>query len=127
MKIERFNEKLDRGISEPWTEDKFQKIYNINREITDNLLPLLTKYLILNKDVIENEIKDLRYEISSSCDAIDYDYFKGKGKYMWFKITFSLYKNGEGTNWYLDRNQFEDLLNFLENPDTYESTKKYNL
>ena len=63
MKIQRFiNESVNNPLlDEPWTMEKFKKIENMKKQINadeDQLLKLLTKYLLLNPD-IQDEPTDL--------------------------------------------------------------------
>lgn len=94
MKIERFNENYN--LTEPWTEDKFKKIEIINKEITYDLLPLLTKFIIINKDIVEEECSDFMYDIDNNTYVMKYDYSPNLPQL--FEITFKYNKKGEIQN-----------------------------
>jgi len=123
MKIEKFNEKLDREISEPWTEDKFKKIENYKIEVEFDLLPLLKKYIILNQDKMG---QDKYFELMPDCKVTEYQYYSYKNSSN-FTLYYKRFEQSINFKWDLNKEKFQDLLIFLDNPESYKNSRKYNI
>lgn len=124
MEIKKFNEsyqgnkiikKYNNSILYKYEEDKkeyYERLKNEKNEILD----LINEFIILNKDNFSSKytlyprIKEFNFVINSNNKP---ELFLSEGKYS-FKVNL-VYKD------------MNNLLNFLENPDLYRNTKKYNL
>jgi hypothetical protein len=131
MKINRFNINESRNnplLDEPWTIDKFKKIQKTKRQIKaveDSLNKLLTQYLLIHPDIQDEE------------DTLDIE----ETKVVWYEFlnnpmyifSFSYYTNDYAehnkneSSATLTKEQFNDLLIFLNEPDLYINSNKYNL
>lgn len=125
MKIKRFtniNEDINH-LGDKWTKEKFDYIKKLKSEIEneeDSLKLLIKDYLILNPD-IQEQIMDLD----------EYDFYITGFEYTPSEtIVFSIWydydieSNYEAT---LNKNGFDDFLQYLKNPELYVNSKKYNI
>lgn len=125
MKIKRFtniNEDSNH-LGDKWTKEKFDYIKKLKSEIEneeDSLKLLIKDYLILNPD-IQEQIMDLD----------EYDFYITGFEYIPSEtIVFSIWydydieSNYEAT---LNKNEFDDFLQYLKNPELYVNSKKYNI
>lgn len=133
MKIERFNEN-NNNIN--WNENKineFVKLKTNVKNMEDSFKKLILKYLQLNpnlqRDATENEdfIDD---DAINDPDSIEEFEINTNNPYT--KIYIKYFPNCD--HYYSDpfeaeipTKKYPDFLEFLQNPDIYNSTKKYNL
>jgi len=120
MKIKRF--KINENISSTWTKEAFEKINNMKSEIentNDELKPFLQNFLELNKNLLDSNIDQDEFY----ADSFTYTPYN---PYTKFEIKYFDEDNDE---YYaeLDTKYFNELLEFLKNPEVYKSSKKYNI
>ena len=131
MKLKRFNENF---FENDWTTEKFEKIDNLKKELKaeeESLYPLLVEYIQLNPYLIEEvrgnpglSIEDIEFK-----DIYIVEYFFSKGSTIKLQILFNDCTGDDDDNYnmHLTKNEFDDLLLFLKNPEVYSTVKKYNL
>jgi hypothetical protein len=124
MKIQRFNEKS--SYTYPITEQKLRKMEELKIEVeefSDFLSTALEDYL-----KIHPELQD-EYDDFEGVDIRVINHFflqESEFKYMIYYRTDD-YKEDEYNEIVLDDEEFQDLLKYLQDPELYQSTKKYNL
>lgn len=104
MKIERFNESNQLNL----TFLKFKEIVDINSKIKENIY----KYLEWKRDPNEKIwFKNVRYYFRDDDFIIDYldDW------------------NGYDDSFYVTPDKMEEFLSFINDPDMYLNSKKYNI
>lgn len=111
MKIQKFNESVQN-----WTEDRIQKLYEEESELSQ----LIVDYLELNHSGVFNDEKQyyalVEYWFEEDEKGLFNVFFRHGG-----------YGRDETINHEFSNNEFKDLLNFMNNPDAYKKSKKYNL
>jgi hypothetical protein len=127
MKIKRFNENFA-IFSEPWTKEKFKKINKIKSEIKQSdkqVCKLLTQYLLLNPQIQDNSSINLD---PNEVNVLWYDFYDSESNYWVFAFGYSNsdFDVDESTVT-LSIDQFDNLLEFLKDPDIYINAKTYNL
>jgi hypothetical protein len=113
MKIQKFNES-----AQNWTENKIAKMYDEHSEFDK----LVRDYLYINhKDLFEDE-KNL-YRLNQFWFEPDSD------EYNKLTVFYSHngYKRKEYINYEFSDEEFDDLLKYMNNPEMYKDSKKYNL
>jgi len=116
MKIKKFNEHSS------YTIEDLIKYQNKKNE---NIFLILKEYLILNSEEL----------LRSSIDYDDYDdiFFITSYKIYDIKIDRKCvdieYSTIDGNTWQssIYDEQFQDLLIFLDNPESYKNSRKYNI
>jgi len=134
MKIQKFNKnkasfKLGDLIE---IQEKREIIYKIKEELKTsekNIESLLYKYLYINQEKIVNDYDISDFYITensedSMCWVIDFKFDISKKKFI---IVVWDDEQDERSDIDLTPEYFKDLMTFLENPDVYEDSKKYNL
>ena len=111
MKIQKFNESV-----QDWTEDKIQKMYD--------------------------DRTDLGNVILNYFELIHLDFIKGDKTYyylneFWFEedeeglfnveYLYNVYGKKDRIKYEFPTEEFQDLLSFMNNPETYKDSKKYNI
>lgn len=111
MKIYNFNESV-----QIWTEEKIEKLSEEEFELSQ----LILDYLDLNHSGLFND-KKMYYYLN--------EYWFEEDEEGHFNVFFKHggYGRDETINHEFSNDEFQDLLNFMNNPDAYKSSKKYNL
>ena len=121
MKIQKFNE----SSGEIWTAAKlidFDKLKSSVEKRNESLKSLLERYLVLNPDLLEEYDNDVIIVTEWYFNIVNPGYKFGIN-YYYEGVDYS----DEVRDCSLNKEQYEDLLEFFKNPDLYENTKKYNL
>ena len=130
MKIKRFeniNENVDTSfLSAPWTEEKFLNIHDMKSKIEgeeENLLSLLTEYLIMNPE-LQEQICDLSEDETRATSYL----FDPRSTVV-LTIYYCPDDDSYGDDFIatLNKVEFQEFLKFLKNPEMYRSSKKYNI
>jgi len=113
MKIKKF-ENITESIY--YTKEKLAE----NQKEHENILSLLTDYLELNQYILEEELED-----GDTLTVVSYDI---KNKISKIEIMYITSYGGD-SSWYanLSTDEFEKLMCFLDSPESYKNSKKYNL
>ena len=128
MKINRFSNinEDDSIFDENWTEKTFDKINELKLKIIkeeNKIKIMIKKYLLLNQDLQEILLKLNEDQLI----IIDFEYYNSN-KEIVFSISYHpTFQNHNTYYANLNREQFNDFLYFLKNPDIYINTKKYNI
>ena len=112
MKIQKFNESL-----ENWTENKVAKMYDEHSEFGE----LVREYLYINhKDLFEDEYRS--YYLAQF-------WYDGTGDNNKLSVFYSHsgYNRKEYINYEFPNEELEYLLEFMNNPEVYRTSKKFNL
>jgi len=120
MKIYRiFESKYNTDFFNDSKLDNFLEEERVFNEKKESILELIKEYIKMNKDYFIDE-----YEIhfENVNDFIVEEINLPPNDRMALKIT-------EGGNWYtyLRTEDFEKIVNFIDNPDLYRQQKNYNL
>ena len=112
MKIQKFNESVKKG----WTENKIRKMY----EEDSNLGELVLKYLELNRLELFQDNR-IYYHLDQYWFEEDY------GNLFNVYYTHGGYKRKETITYEFPDYEFKDLLVYMNNPEAYENSKKFNI
>lgn len=120
MKIKRF--KINENLSMSWTKEKFQKINNMKAEIEnaeDELAPFLHDFLELNSELLDSNINKDEFYVQS------FKYYP-ENPYNSFEIK---YLDEDNDEYFAELNskKFNELLEYLKDPETYKESKKFNI
>jgi len=114
MKIQKFNE-----ASTIWSETRFKQLDHEK---------IVMSYLIINfinTLYEENKFDKSKYEIS------DYWFEEDGNKDVYFAVSVEYIGSSNHMNRYETENftkdEFDDLITFMNNPEEYIESKKYNL
>jgi len=125
MKIKRFDNINENFSMETWTEEKFEKIDNMRKQlekVDESACYLIAEYMTFNF-IDELELEE---DCIDEFTVLRYEKYEND-------INYSLYVNyqkeyGDDVEWIsFTHKQFADLLEYMNNPDLYKSSKKYNL
>lgn len=121
MKINRFNQTNESlYIGGVWNKDKMIKIANMKHEINEEeqeLESLLYDFLLLNPNILD--IGNTKIDYVSS-----YQYESFFGDQLFFKFVNDEEDTYDGS---LNKIHFDEFMEFLKDPKTYEEARKYNL
>lgn len=112
MKIQKFNESVQN-----WTEDKIQKMYDDKFELGCIVLEYLEIY---HKDLFKDEKQYYFLEqfwFEEDEEGLFNVYCKNSG----------YRKKDDRISYEFSTEEFQDLLSFMNNPETYRDSKKYNI
>jgi len=114
MKIKRF--KINENFSDnTWSKDELVDNCNNNAKICI----LIARYIKSHPEVQHSKLfKNDAIEVTS------YNIYEGEN---WIEIEYQLQTRHNDWTIVIEDDQFEDFLKFMENPELYNSTKKYNL
>ena len=124
MKIEKFNENINQSN---WDDNKIKKYSKLKGELegmTDSFNSILLEYLMLNPKLQEGNVDDL---------INDESYIESFDIYLYNPYTtvdISYFPSSEYYDAYnaeISKKQYLDFLEFLKNPELYQSANKYNL
>ena len=128
MKIKRFNH-INENSNINW-EAKFQKHYDLKvkvrndlEDMYDDARPLLTKYLEIVGSY--GDISELENVDIDDIYVDSFEYYPGN-PYMKFMIKYTIQKD-DSFSLDLNDKEFDDLLEFLRDPELYINANKYNL
>jgi len=99
---------------------KLKDKYDIERS---NIMSLIQDYYNLNDDFRITHIGDNNIKIVlnvSKSDEIDYD----SGEYFYW---IEYYVPGGRNYDKLTQSEYDDMIKFIENPDVYKNSKKFNI
>lgn len=116
MKIKRFNESIKRGY---WTENKIRKMYDDDSDLSS----LILNYLELNHLELFEDAKTYyhlnQYWFEEDEENLFNVYYTHSG--------YSGYKRGETISYEFSNEEFNDLLIYMNNPEMYKNSKKFNI
>ncbi len=122
--LEKFkiNESLSDSSPVSWTKEKFAKINKMKEEIENNeskLLPFLHEFLEINPELLDSDMSKDEFYVQTY-------YYYPENPFVKFSIK---YLDGDNEEYFasLNDNKFEELLQFLKDPETYVNSKKYNI
>lgn len=117
-KYEELNESLNLG--DKWSRDKFEKLQDTKDKLDEEISEMknyLKRFLLLKTHFDDGIVFD------EYCEIEEFDYH-----FQIISVTFIDKSNFDDLGYIeLSQDEFDDLLDFIENPDTYKNTKKYNL
>lgn len=119
MKLKRFNENTQHGI---WNKNKLLEISRKKKEIKkeeEDFLTLISDYLVLNPTITQP-----RFTEDSYVDS--YEYIEALPDMLFFKFV-DPEDSDQSENASFDQEEFTDFLEFLNEPDLYKNSRKYNL
>jgi hypothetical protein len=102
--------------SEKWTFNKIDDLYNDKSDMAS----LILRYLVFNNLV---ELKKDRFAYHYNIDEFWFEEDDDDG---FFSVTYKE-RNPHEIRYDFTKQQFDDLLSFMNDPETYESAKKYNI
>jgi hypothetical protein len=112
MKIQKFNESVQN-----WSEEKISKMYDDKYEFSELILGYVAERGdISEKNVLDYYLDDFWFEEGGEENEED-TYFNASFTYVDRKITYFEFTKKE----------FEDLILYMNDPQLYTSSKKYNL
>lgn len=123
MNIKRF-EHINESSNVNWKEkiDKITKMkIQLEIELSDaykEIIPLLNKFLKTREEFDEIDIEDIFVK--------SFEYYPSN-TYMKFRIKYYFADDYKEIFYDLDKEEFEDLLEFLNDPELYINSTKYNL
>ena len=114
------NLKLFEQHSEKWSLTKMEELY----DDMNNMSELICEYLFFNKFVVRKE-KYYTYHLAEFWfDAEEEDFFA----VMYKKLSATGNRNNQNDfDYHFTKQQYEDLLIFMNDPKMYKDSKKYNL
>ena len=119
MKIKKFNENTQHGI---WNKNRLLKISRKKKEIKkeeEDFLTFISDYLVLNPTITQP-----RFTEDSYVDS--YEYIEALPDMLFFKF-IDPENSDQSENASFDQKEFNDFLKYLDNPELYKTSKKYNL
>jgi len=116
MKIQKFNESVQN-----WTKSKIEQIYDEQNEMADLVLDYLYMH---HSDKFEDDKK--YYRLSEFWFDEEVSHTGGNRSFGVF-YHHGGYGRKEYISYEFPDNEFQDLLSFMNNPEVYKDSKKYNL
>jgi hypothetical protein len=105
-------------------ENLLDEYYQKKKELKgdrDKILSMIDLYIKLNKDNWEN------FEILKYGKCVDFSVLK-EHPFFEFQIIYHSYDDKyEEKYTHFNSNEYKDFLKFMDDPELYTSTKKYNL
>lgn len=133
MKIKKFNE----NIGQNWSFDKFEELSNLQkqlRKINNELEVYLKEYIFLHPELtedgeLEDEIKIVEINVLDRNDPRFSKYKLEPDDYL--EVVFII-ANQRNAKWqplsaWFNKENVEDFLIFMQDPEAYKDAKKYNL
>ena len=134
MKISKFNENQEKYWKPiiKWDEDKLDQLEIMKNKVEvqkEEIISSLDEYLSLNADIFEEFTDfDPEYGHFNCYNFIYYKYPQYMSSNIKYKMKVDFDDGDEETNTlYIKEEKFPDFLNFLNNPQMYKQSKKYNL
>jgi hypothetical protein len=123
MNIKRF-EHINENSNINWKE-KFKRHYDLKIEVEkefediyNDARPLLTMFLETREDFDEIDIEDIYVK--------SFEYYPNS-PYLKFRIEYFFADDPEEIFYDLDEEEFDDLLEFLKDPELYINSNNYNI
>jgi len=140
MKLKRFNESIE---DKKWSLEKFEFFLEFKKnenEITLDIKNKLEEYLLYNREILPKKLNDYIENTTIEDDGYedqekDDDDEDDESFIFQFKsdidnnliIRLAWDEGCEKAVIKINKNQIEDFIYFLNDPDTYKNSKKYNL
>jgi len=118
--LKTYEENINTDIifNRPWSRIKIKRINKLKDELTseeNKLLPLLTRYLLLNQDLIPKNVGKVK-------EVISYRFFENTINITYYDDQYNTFNSK------LKSDKVKDFFDvFLKNPEAYKNAKKYNL
>ena len=133
--MKRYKEQyMNESIEQKWSIEEFKKFSTFREEIQKKELIILTNlgeflyfnYELLPPDLagsVESDIEDgLTLEQTDSFFAKNFTFINNS-----LTVDISYDDDNDSADVELDNEQFENFIYFMNDPDLYKNTKKYNL
>lgn len=109
--------KLFENNGEHWSLSKIEGLY----DDMEQMGKLIFEYLTLNNFIKPEEDKYYNYHLD--------EFWLDGEEDLFFSVLYKhiQYHNSEEINYDFTKNQFDDLMEYMNNPEMYKNANKYNL